>query len=709
MSSPFFHFPSRAYLISILGLLLFCWTVAGSASAAPPAGPAQASGPYALDGQIDFNVLDQVEYDPQTRKLVLLGHQDDKYDTPAIPYLQYLATLLDQPNPEFSLNWTPDSERRVDELFRRLDSDAERGKLEREWITWTDSSQHVTRTGRIFLEMFGVTPPDEGPGNTWDSMDHFQLLAGIFAATNRGPAAAMMNAFDKFYRARPNTTQDDFAALFAAAGVLDLFNQPSVSARASTVSPAAAAGSVYRALFQSIDQAFNFPNHATANAFDRSIAQGTALAAAIQVGFAEFQRQLGPLAKTALDELWTSKPEIHVPLAVLSPSLGGSLVVQPTYLGIDGNSLLAKLMFDVDYTAKALINTPELAATVPGYQTERAFRRSHANSPNTRQSSARLWVSIDKIDASSSTDDNTLAFKNVAMRINVRRLGPDGKDLPNQQPGDYEQLLTSLYDGFAQGFSPLFHEFREAAKLAYAAQWLKSRDSGFKLPTEGRGSWQSPQTVPGIMFVSWYHGPSQQDVMAISAIGGDSLRLPAAGAIAKDPAIKSATDLIATGPASHIETAVPGAQQGPKVIQAARTGTKDRDDCKKYNPAYARVYVIRRTRDLKDAMARSANYVTMAVAVAADNKNCEHKLISGSEGDYLRPGVRTAVPPRPDEFVVDGFDHAERNIVSAVMSSPGWNLTGKPIGATRDICCLCEAAIVSVGAVAVTPIKPDCH
>jgi hypothetical protein len=172
VSSSFFHFPSRACLISILGLLLFCWTVAGPASAAPPAGPAQASGPYALDGQIDFNVLDQVEYDPQTRKLVLLGHQDDKYDTPAIPYLQYLATLLDQPNPEFSLNWTPDSERRVDELFRRLDSDEERGKLEREWITWTDNSQHVTRTGRIFLEMFGVTPPDEGPGNTWDSMEH---------------------------------------------------------------------------------------------------------------------------------------------------------------------------------------------------------------------------------------------------------------------------------------------------------------------------------------------------------------------------------------------------------------------------------------------------------------------------------------------------------------------------------------------------------
>jgi hypothetical protein len=649
-----------------------------------------------------------VEYYPQTRKLVLLGHRDDRYDTSAIPYIQYLATLLDQPNPEFSLNWTPDSERRVDELFRLLDSDAEREKWEREWNTWTDASLHVTPAGRVFLEMFGVTPPDDGPGNTWETMDNFQLLAGIFAATNRGPAAAMLDAFDRLYRAQPNATKDDFAALFAAAGVLDVFNQESASAQAGTISSAEAERTVYRALFQSMDRAFNLPNDAIANAFDNSIAQGTAPAAAMQVGLSEFQRQLATLGKTALNELWTSKPEVQVPLAVLSPSLGGSLVVQPTYYGIDGNSLLAKLMFDVDYTAKALINTPELADTVPGYQTERAVRRSHA--PNTHESSGRLWVSIDKIDARLSTDDNVLAFKNVAMRINIRQLGPDGKELPNQQPGEYERLLTSLYDRFAQGFSPLFHEFREAAKLAYAAQWLKSRDAGFQLPVDGRGSWQSPQTVPGIIFVSWSQGSSQQGVMAMTAVGGASLRLRAISAMTRDPAIKPASDVIAMGPASHIETPVPGPTKGPSSIQVAQADT-DRRDCKQYNPAFASLYVAWRTRELKKALDRrfSGKKVTMAVAVAADDKGCEHKLISGSEGDYLRPDVQAAAPPRAGEFVVDGFDHAERNIVSAVKSSPGWDLTGKPIGATRDICCICKAAIDSVGALAVTRVKPNCH
>ena len=690
-------------LISAAAIALLCAATARQASAAPP------SGAYALDDQIDFNVLDQVEYYPQTRKLVLMGHYDERYDTPTIPYLQYLATLLDHPNPEFTLNWTPDSERRVEDLFRRLDSGAEQEKLERDWRTWLDdTSQHVTPAGRVFLEMFGVTPPDNGPGNSWETMDQFQMLAGIFKVTNRGQAATILRIFDRIYRAQPNATKDDFADLFAAAGVLAVFNRESAAAQAGTTSAAEAQRTTYRAFFQSADRVFNFANNATTRAFDNSVAQGAAPSAAMQAGFSAFQQQLALLGETAAEELWTSKPQIQVPLAVLSPSLGDSLVVQPEYFGMSGDSLLAKLMFAVDYTAKALVDTPELADTIPGYRTERAFRHEHPNSSGSDASSGRLWVSVDKIDAARSPDGNVLAFKNVAMRINFRRLGPDGKDVPNQQPGDYEQMLTSHYENFAQSFSPLFHEFREAAKLSYVAQWLKSRDSGFQLPVDGRASWQSPPTVPGIIFVNWFHGPSQHSVMALYAIGGASLRVPPPASVVTDPAVKPASDLIAIEPGNPIETTVPGAAQGPRTIKAAQTGTKRRKDCKPYNPVTAASYVRERTEELRLALERGTTWkVTLAVAVATDDRGCEYRLISGSEGDYMRPIVRALAPPRPNENVIDGFDHAERNIVGSVMHSH-LHLEGRPIGATKYICCVCKAAIDTVHAIPVTPVKPDC-
>src|SRR6202023_737756 len=145
---------------------------------------------YDLDKQTAFNVLDQVEYYPQTGKLILVGHYDGRYDTPVIPYIQYLTTLLEYPSPEFSLSWTADSERRADELRRCLDSDEEWRKLAREWSRWIDDYEHVTPAGRVFLEMFGMTPPSEGAGDPCQRMDRSQLLSGIFGVTGRTKASA---------------------------------------------------------------------------------------------------------------------------------------------------------------------------------------------------------------------------------------------------------------------------------------------------------------------------------------------------------------------------------------------------------------------------------------------------------------------------------------------------------------------------------------
>src|ERR1700681_4477231 len=80
---------------------------------------AASAGLYDVEPEIPFNVLDNVYYDAKSGQLALIGHHDDRFKGPTIPYLQHLATLLESPKPEFSLEWTPDSSQRVDSLLAR--------------------------------------------------------------------------------------------------------------------------------------------------------------------------------------------------------------------------------------------------------------------------------------------------------------------------------------------------------------------------------------------------------------------------------------------------------------------------------------------------------------------------------------------------------------------------------------------------------------
>ena len=123
---------------------------------------------------------------------------------------------------------------------------------------------------------------------------------------------------------------------------------------------------------------------------------------------------------------------------------------------------------------------------------------------------------------------------------------------------------------------------------------------------------------------------------------------------------------------------------------SSATGSKAKDQ----KIAQPDRYVLSRTIEIAEALyarrGQNDHYVTVAVAVAEDAHGCSRKLISSNEGNYTRPDVKMLAPPRADEFLVDGFQHAERNIVSFVMSN-GWQL--KSIGATRAVCTECQIAI----------------
>ena len=113
------------------------------------------TGYYGAEQDISFNVLETVSFDPATGELSIAGRFDPKYAGPRIPYLQHLAVFLENPGPQVSLDWTPESERRVDAFFRRMDNETEMANLVGGGQL-LDTSGNVTKKGRLFLPMFGV-------------------------------------------------------------------------------------------------------------------------------------------------------------------------------------------------------------------------------------------------------------------------------------------------------------------------------------------------------------------------------------------------------------------------------------------------------------------------------------------------------------------------------------------------------------------------
>lgn len=119
-------------------------------------------GLYALDEQTAFNVLDSVYYDPASKVLSLVGHTDNRYTGPKTPYLQHLAVLLHFPKPEFSLNWTPESEHRIDAFFSEHTveglSSSEADNLMAKWGQVVDGDLKVTHSGELLLTAMGLSP-----------------------------------------------------------------------------------------------------------------------------------------------------------------------------------------------------------------------------------------------------------------------------------------------------------------------------------------------------------------------------------------------------------------------------------------------------------------------------------------------------------------------------------------------------------------------
>lgn len=566
------------------------------------------SGAYAFDAQYTFNVLDAVHYDAATGQLSLIGHFDEHFRGPRIPYLHYLATLLEVERPEFSLAWTPESERRVAAFFDRSISKEEGARITDSWGTIFDESGRVTFMGRYLLPAMGVAAVEDGrtagymgvdPGPGEDGAvlirrvadgspaERAGLKAGdeIVAVESRRPfvpeelrrlvrragagralrveyrrngrafATQVALAADPYADAWADVTRYDVMAYIHRAagnaraaelirvmglskalsgtpsegavleevlrqlGIAEETQRLAAAAREGRMSAAAAQAEVGRRFAGQMDSIFRFAGAPATRAYESAMAGGGNLSAGLAAASNALDEQLKIRFGAFYDGIFLDPGGFQVPPEVVEATFGVHPEMAPEFREVPAGSLLARLMFEADYLSKRLMNRRDLKRRIPRYQTEFEFARTHPGF-NRSEATYRLWISVAAMDVAQSPDGRTLAYRRAAMRFNIRERKA-GRDLP-ASPGGYEDLLTSLYDELALEY-PALHELREAAKLAAAAAWIRARDPGVRLPQAGRGSWEPPAVVPGLVYIYLSPDPVKQTKVTLLSEGGISL------------------------------------------------------------------------------------------------------------------------------------------------------------------------------------------
>lgn len=463
---------------------------------------------YRLDAAIDFNVLDSARIDPATGALTLKGHRDARYGDARIPYLDHLATLLAHPDPQFTLTWTPESEARVERLFRRLDSADEVRALAARWGEWIDQYDQVTPMGRFFMPLFGVQVPTN---------NRYEIAAAIVRGAGNERGGRILEQAGAA-RAVLGTAQeqDGMAGLLRAIGAYSVMNQLKGQVERGEISDADGQYRFGLAIAERLEGAFDLSSRPVSSAYERSMNSSGDLGTSLTAAMHEFDNQLRTILEQAMYRVWEKQEQVIVPPEVLAETVGATVEVVPECIRLEPTSQLARVMFDADYLGKQLPNRADLEGRIPGYQTDFSFERSHPAAKFQSRASQHMWVSIDEVDFAESADRQMLATRGVKMRFNIRDL-VDGKSVP-APPGEYEQLLTSLYERFATEY-PVLHELREAAKLAVVARWVRARVPEFALPASGRTPASPPTRAPGLLYLAWSPKPGAISA-SLMAMGG---------------------------------------------------------------------------------------------------------------------------------------------------------------------------------------------
>jgi hypothetical protein len=383
--------------------------------------------------------------------------------------------------------------------------------------------QYMTADGKVSAP--AITLGVSLDSNPWTGTTSFTVMSTIYQNAGNSDAANLMTAIGNYDEVAVQNRYPQLAPVatvswVAAEGLLPEATTIRAQIQAGQTTLFAGQRQLEFDMTQRMETIFSLPAGSLTGPFEAEVQRSQNLVTAFGVVFDALRGALKPVLGQIVDGLAYRSQGVLIPPELVQAEFGVTPEVVPEYFGVPANSQLARLMFFGDYTSKRLIAQPDLAKSVPGYMTSFAFERAHPQFART-EASYHLWISVAKMDARQSADGHTLAFRDVAMRFNIRELG-NGRDLA-PQPGSYENLLTSLYDLLSEKFLAL-HELKEAAKLAAAARWIHLHDPAFRLPQEGRVAWQGPTQVPGLMYFYMYGDPSSEHShLKMIATGGVSL------------------------------------------------------------------------------------------------------------------------------------------------------------------------------------------
>ncbi|MFB9262911.1 PDZ domain-containing protein [Bradyrhizobium erythrophlei] len=352
----------------------------------------------------------------------------------------------------------------------------------------------VTRNGAS--QKITTTLDPDIDQSAWRDATRYDAQAAFFRAAGETTMAATAYDLGVF-----NTLKDDpvaFLALgriFESLGIQAVFTAFQQKTRQGAIAPADSIDFA-RKLFARIDEVFRFSGSPTLTAFNSAISRGVDAGSAVSVGFAAFDKVYPRKFGEYLDRIMLRPEGVQIPAEVIESVVRIHPEMAPEFIGIGPDTLLARAMFAGDYVIKQMANRPDLKSFIPEYQTKLEYDQTHPASKKT-ESTYRIWISVAKVDQAPSADGLSLNIRDARLQFNMREQ-QNHRDLP-PSPGGYESKLNAIIDQLER-YYPVLHELREAAKLSSAANWIRSKTPGFRLPSEGMVRWSAPSRVPGLVF-----------------------------------------------------------------------------------------------------------------------------------------------------------------------------------------------------------------
>ena len=487
------------------------------------------SGFYA-DPRLDFDVLDGATVDLGKGTLTLFGHRSSA--PRSVPYLDYLAAAIESSNPTFSLEWTAQSRQVIDRAFNMKD------EVLTNRLAGTMVNGRLTRRGEWWYHTLGVDVPE--------GSDQMTLWAAVLPAAGYPEAGKVMRAVREFKISIRDKTEerkirfDDVPVPQTAHQYLVMktsslaapqdqyLNTVAQYLNGAEVTPEVwnrARETVFSWMLQGIAIAYKMDRDRYLNYYQGLKRSGVewnmAFARAIEMS----DDDTVEVQKSAFHALVGRLDFIHFPPEVMAEVLGISPVVVPVFEGLPQRSLLAKVAFDADVFGKNLMFMPEIKPKVPGYRTYFEWRQTVGRPP---ADLGHTWFAPEGFQLIESADGGTLRFGKTPVRIHmekyVRGAGSSSRmSVADPLLAQYADELTALYEPLA-GHFPVLLDLRESMKAMAIARWLKQKGIKLAFPAEGRGSWNPPAQIPGVihMEIATKPGPVGE---VMSASGGVDLRV----------------------------------------------------------------------------------------------------------------------------------------------------------------------------------------